>query len=158
MFAGFTGSAFNQDTTIEVRQGDRFRLGRYELAISELREGDNENYSWQRALVSVYRGGELIESLEPERRFYKASRQPSAVVSIRRRLDEDLYLNFAGMSEDNQRAVMQAYVFPLVSWIWLGSWVLMSGAAVCLVPSKARLEYPRTEVVGVTGAHVQAGS
>ncbi len=158
MFVGFAGAAFNHDTTIEVRPGDRFRLGRYELAINNLREGDNENYSWNRALVSVYQGGELIDRLEPERRFYKSSRQPSAIVSIRRRLHEDLYINFAGMSDDNQRAVMQAYVFPLVSWIWLGFWVLMFGTVVCLAPGKSRLEYARTEVVSVREAHVKASS
>jgi len=59
-------------------------------------------------------------------------------VAIRRRLNEDLYLNFAGMSDDNQRAVIQAYVFPLVSWIWIGSVVLVLGAAVCLIPEGNR--------------------
>ncbi|MBI4877453.1 MAG: heme lyase CcmF/NrfE family subunit [Acidobacteria bacterium] len=149
MFIGFTGAAFNQDSTEEVKVGDRFHLGRYELAIQDLREGDNDNYSWNHAVVGVYQDGKRIDTLEPERRFYKASRQPSAVVSIRRRLHEDLYLNFAGMSDDNQRAVMQAYVFPLVSWIWIGFWVVLAGSLVCLVPSKQRLEYARTQVVGM---------
>ena len=58
--------------------------------------------------------------LEPEKRFYKASRQGTSEVGVRPRLNEDLYLNFGGMSDDNQRAVIQAYVFPLVSWIWIG--------------------------------------
>ena len=41
---------------------------------------------------------------------------------MRPRLNEDLYLNFGGMSDDGKRAVIQAYVFPLVSWIWIGVW------------------------------------
>ena len=65
-------------------------------------------------------------------------------MAIRRRLNEDLYLNFAGMSDDNQRAVIQAYVFPLVSWIWIGILVLIGGTLVCLVPSKVKLQYART--------------
>ena len=75
--------------------------------------------------------------MEPERRFYKASQQPTSEVAIRRRLNEDLYLNFAGVSTDNQRAVIQAYVFPLVSWIWIGYWVLAIGTLVCLVPEQS---------------------
>ncbi len=149
MFVGFTGAAFNQDTTVEVKLGDRFQLGRYVLAVSDLRDGDTENFSWNRAAIDVYQDGANIATVEPERRFYKASRQPNAMVAIRRRLNEDLYLNFAGMSDDNQRAVIQAYVFPLVSWIWIGFWVVMFGAVVCMVPAKLRLEYPRTQVVGV---------
>jgi cytochrome c-type biogenesis protein CcmF len=152
MFVGFTGAAFNQDTTVEVQTGDRFPLGRYELAVRDVREGDNENYSWSRAAVEVYQGGSPVDTLHPERRFYKSSRQPNAVVSIRRRLHEDLYLSFAGLSEDNRKAVIQAYVFPLVSWIWIGFWVVMSGTVVCLVPAKQRLDYARTQVLGVKGA------
>ena len=71
-------------------------------------------------------------------------------MSIRRRLNEDLYLNFAGTSEDGKRAVIQAYVFPLVSWIWVGFWVVVFGTIVCLIPSKVKLHYARTQVVGVT--------
>jgi cytochrome c-type biogenesis protein CcmF len=46
--------------------------------------------------------------------------------------------------------VIQAYVFPLVSWIWVGTLVLIGGTLVCLVPSKVKMQYARTEVVGYT--------
>ena len=61
--------------------------------------------------------------------------------------------HFAGLSADNRRAVIQAYVFPLVSWIWIGFWVLAFGTIVCLVPNKVRLSYARTQVVGVAEKH-----
>ncbi len=149
MFIGFTGAAFNKSSTVEVNIGDSFRLGRYELKISNLSHGDNPNYSWQNAEVQLFSDGRSLGALYPERRFFKASEQSTSEVAIRRRLNEDLYLNFAGMTEDNQRAVIQAYVFPLVSWIWIGFWVLMLGTLVCLVPSKVRLQFARTEVLGV---------
>jgi cytochrome c-type biogenesis protein CcmF len=153
MFIGFTGAAFNKDTTQEVVVGDSIRLGHYELKVTELKEGENPNYSWHRAAIDVYKDGQKIDTLHPERRFYPASRQGTSEVAIRRRLNQDLYLNFAGMSEDNQRAVIQAYIFPLVSWIWVGAVVLFGGTLLCLVPSKVRLQYPRTEVVGVVEKH-----
>ncbi|HYP12631.1 MAG TPA: cytochrome c-type biogenesis CcmF C-terminal domain-containing protein, partial [Bryobacteraceae bacterium] len=80
----------------------------------------------------------------------KASRQPTSEVRIWRRLDEDVYLNFASKVEGSSKIVIQAYVFPLVSWIWIGFWVLLFGTLICLVPSKQRLQYARTQVVGVT--------
>ena len=57
------------------------------------------------------------------------------------------------MSADNTKAVIQAYVFPLVSWIWIGYWVLLFGTLVCLVPPKVRLQYARTETVGIAQKH-----
>ena len=156
MFIGFTGSAFNLDTTAQVKVGDTIRLGRYDIKVKDVRESDNENYSSSLAVVEVFANGRLLGSLEPERRFYKASRQGTSEVAIRRRLNEDLYLNFAGMSDDNQRAVIQAYVFPLVSWIWIGFWVLIFGTLVCLVPSKARTETVRLELRGVAEKYATA--
>jgi len=149
MFVGFTGSAFNKDTTIEVKVGDRFALGHYEMKVADLREGDNDNYTWDRARIEVWKDGSALGAMAPERRFFKASRQGTSEVAIRRRLNEDLYLNFAGMSDDNQRAVIQAFVFPLVSWIWTGFWMLVLGTLICLVPSKARFQYARLPAVRV---------
>jgi cytochrome c-type biogenesis protein CcmF len=152
MFVGFTGAAFNKDSTVEVNIGDAFHLGRYEMKVADLREGDNPNYSWQIAVVEVYRDGARIDTLHPERRVYKSSEQPTSEVAIRRRLNEDLYLSFAGTSNENDKAVVQAYVFPLVSWIWIGVWILLFGTVICLIPSKAKLQYARTEVLALDRA------
>jgi cytochrome c-type biogenesis protein CcmF len=77
------------------------------------------------------------------------------VVAIRRRINEDLYLNFAGTSNDQKGLVLQSYVFPLVNWIWIGYWVVLFGTIICLIPSKSRLVWPRTEVVAVTDKHAE---
>jgi cytochrome c-type biogenesis protein CcmF len=149
MFIGFAGAAFNRDTTEEVKIGDSIRLGAYELKIAKLDEGRNPNYSWHHAAVEVYRDGRRLDTLHPERRFYFASEQTTSEVAIRRQLNHDLYLNFAGISDQTQNAVIQVYIFPLVSWIWIGSAVLFFGTILCLIPSKIKLQYARTEVVGV---------
>ena len=52
----------------------------------------------------------------------------------------------------DNRPVIQAYVFPLVSWIWLGFWVVFLGTGVCLIPAKVKMQYAKTEVVGYAGA------
>ncbi len=149
MFIGFTGAAFNQEKTIEVGKGETFDIGRYQVKVIDVTDSENENYQMQKAELEVYQNGKLLQKMDPDRKFYKASRQPNSDVSIRRRLNEDLYLNLAGVSNDGKKFVFQAYVFPLVSCIWLGYWVLVFGTVVCLIPPKVRLQYARTEVVGV---------
>jgi len=149
MFIGFTGAAFNNDATLEVDTGSVSRIGHYELKVADLLQGENDNYAWHRAVIQVSKNGSPIGTMEPERRLYKASKQPTSEVAIRRRVNEDFYLNFAGMSNDNTKAVIQAYIFPLVSCIWIGYWVLFIGTLVCLIPPKVKLAYARTEVIGV---------
>jgi cytochrome c-type biogenesis protein CcmF len=153
IFVGLTGHAFNQSEVKELNIGDTMRVGAYALKMVDLKQGENQNYQWHRAIMQVSKNGAALGTLEPEKRFYLASKQGTSEVGIRPRLNEDLYLNFGGMSDDNQRAVIQAYVFPLVSWIWIGGLVLIGGTLVCLVPSKIKMQYARTEVVGVMKKH-----
>src|SRR5580700_225606 len=153
MFIGYTGTAFNEDVTKEVPPGGNFALGHYDLHVVKIELGENDTYAWQRLAVDVARAGKALGTLYPERRLYKASQQPTSEVAIRRRLNEDFYINLGGLSADNRRAVIQAYVFPLVSWIWIGFWVLAFGTIVCLIPNTVRLSYARTQVVGVAEKH-----
>src|SRR5579883_2489712 len=155
MFIGFTGKAFDKDTTVEVTPGTVVTLGSYQLRTHPVVNEQNENYISEALPIDVSKNGEDLGVLSPEHRVYIASKQPTSEVAIRRRLNEDLYLNFAGMSADNQRAVLQAYVFPLVSWIWIGYWVVLIGTLICLTPAKTRMAWPRTQVVGIAGKHEQ---
>jgi cytochrome c-type biogenesis protein CcmF len=158
IFVGLTGHAFNQSEVKELNIGDTMRVGAYDLKMVDLKQGENQNYQWHRATMQVSKNGAPLGTLEPEKRFYLASKQGTSEVGIRARLNEDLYLNFGGMSDDNQRAIIQAYVFPLVSWIWIGGLVLIGGTLVCLVPSKIKMQYARTEVVGVVKKHATVQS
>jgi cytochrome c-type biogenesis protein CcmF len=159
MFIGFTGTAFKQSEVKELGLGGTteasrsMQVGHYNLKMVNLEEGENDLYASHTATLQVSKNGEDLGLLKPERRFFKASRESTSEIGLRMRLNEDLYLNFAGMSDDNQRAVIQAFVNPLVSWIWIGGLVLISGTLVCLVPSKIKMQYARTEVVGFTTKH-----
>jgi len=154
MFIGFTGQAFQSKDVRELNRGDSFRIGAYTLKMVNLEHGENDNYQWDRATLAVSKGGDDLGLLAPEKRMYKASRQPTSEVALRIRPNEDLYLNFGGMSDDNQRAVIQAFVNPLVSWVWIGGLVLIGGTLICLVPSKVKMQYAKTQVVGSASRHV----
>lgn len=155
MFVGFTGKAFDIDKTVQVEKGQSLQLGAYTLRVGDIESGRNDNYQYDILNVAVSRGNEDLGVMRPERRLYFASRQPTSEVTIRRRLNEDLYLNFAGASNDGEGTVIQAYVFPLVSWIWIGYVVVLFGTLICLVPSKTKMVYPRTEVVAVGKTHAK---
>ena len=147
MFIGFAGSAFNLETQAEMAEGDKLPLGRYEFELKELTEANNANYNSGAAVIDVYRDGEFLETLHPERRLYHASGQGTGIPAIRARLSEDVYIVFAGLATDGQKPVIQAYVKPLVNWIWIGAWTMVFGTLVALVPSKIKRIAPRTRVV-----------
>ena len=152
MFIGFTGRAFDLHQTRSVGLNQSVRFGRYDLKLLSVNTGENANYEFSHAIMDVSQHGQVVGQLDPEIRLYKSSQEQASLVGIRRRLNEDLYLNFSGISPDNTKAIFQMYVFPLVSWIWIGYFVVLGGTIICLIPGKVRLQYARTEVVGFASA------
>ena len=120
--------------------GERMELGAYTLQLRELTGEDNPNYAAQTAVLDIHRGQQMVGTLRPERRFYKASRQPTTEVAIRMRMNEDIYVVFSGMTPQQEgetpRAVISAQLNPLVNWIWLGGLVLVIGTLIALMPSQ----------------------
>jgi len=149
MFIGFTGAAFNLKETKNLGLGETIRFGHYDLRLLNVNDGTTDNYDFSKASMDVIEDGKVVGQLYPEIRMYKASQQQNSMVGIRRRLNEDLYVNYSGVLPDGSKATFQFYQFPLVSWIWVGYWVLLFGTLICLIPSKVRLQYARTEVVSV---------
>jgi cytochrome c-type biogenesis protein CcmF len=152
MFIGFTGSAFNKHETRNLGLNESLRFGPYNLKLNSVNESDAGDYQFERANIGVFRDGKEIGQLDPEVRVYKNSQEQNSIVGIRRRLNQDLYVNFSGVLPDNSKAIFQLYLFPLVSCIWMGYWVLLFGSLICLIPGKVRLQYARTEVVGIASA------
>ena len=134
IFIGITGTAFNSEREQGMKIGDKLDLGPYTFRLANLEEMDNENYAAQAASVELYRGNELLQVMHPEKRFYKASRQPSTEAAIRPRISDDVYVVFAGMDEDSHLAVINVHRNPLVNWIWVGGFILIVGTLIALVP------------------------
>jgi cytochrome c-type biogenesis protein CcmF len=132
---GFAGAAFNQDKEQEMGYGDKMTIGSYTLICRSYTDEENPNYSSQWAILDVYKGGKQIDTLTPERRFYHASQQTSTMPYIRSTLNEDLYLVYEGLNQDNGHPILKAHLNPLVMWIWMGVWIILAGTILALVPN-----------------------
>jgi cytochrome c-type biogenesis protein CcmF len=132
---GLAGSAFNQDKEMEMKNGDQMAIGPYTLICRTSTEDDNANYYSQWALLDVYKDGKQIDTMSPVRRFYHASQQASTMPDIRSTLNEDLYLVFEGVNQDNGHPILRAHLNPLVMWVWMGVWIMLIGTVLTLVPN-----------------------
>jgi cytochrome c-type biogenesis protein CcmF len=151
---GFAGAAFNQDKEQEMGFGDKLTIGPYTLVCQSYTQDDNPNYGSEWAVMNVFKGGKQIATLNPERRFYKASQQTSTMVANRSTPQEDLYVVYEGQNLDTGRPIIKVHLNPLVMWIWIGVWIIISGTAVALIPNAApvRVRAParmQAEPVGV---------
>src|SRR5271163_2333447 len=132
---GFSGAAFNQEKEREMKTGDELKIGPYTAICRSSTEDDNANYFSQWAVLDVYKGGKQIATMNPVRRFYHASQQTSTMPDIRSTLNEDLYLVFEGVNQDNGHPVIKAHLNALVMWIWMGVWIMLIGTVLALVPT-----------------------
>ena len=147
---GLAGAAFNQDKESEkgLAYGDHMRIGSYDLVCRSYTQDDNPNYSSEWAIMDVYQNGKMIDTLTPQRLFYKASQQASTKPDIRSTLKEDLYLVYEGQNEKGQ-PIIRAHLNPLVMWIWLGVWIILGGTVLALVPNApAVARVPAARLVG----------
>jgi len=134
---GFAGAAFNQDKEQEMGFGDKLVLGPYTLVCQSYTQDDNPNYGSEWAVMNVFKGGRHIATLNPERRFYKASQQTSTMPSIRSSISNDLYVVYEGQNPDTGRPIIRAHLNPLVMWIWVGVWIMIVGTVVAMIPNTA---------------------
>ena len=132
---GFAGSALNQEKEMEMGYGDKMTIGSYELVCRSYTQDDSPNYASEWAILDVYQNGKKIDTLTPERLFYKASQQASTKPHIRSTFKEDLYLVYEGLNDQTGRPIIKAHLNPLVIWIWIGAWIMVLGTGLALVPN-----------------------
>ncbi|MDE2806621.1 MAG: heme lyase CcmF/NrfE family subunit [Gemmatimonadota bacterium] len=155
VFTGLAGAAFDvrmeqelapgEAMTVRSALGTEYRLVYESLSHSRPRvaEGERENdWRWT-ALLTVYRDGERVGILRPERRFYPVMEQQSTEVGIASTAFEDLYVipKEVDLESGSERVTFEAKALPLVPWIWYGGLLVTVGALIGLWPA-ARVSAP----------------
>jgi cytochrome c-type biogenesis protein CcmF len=142
IFIGVAGSAFDTEKKADLVAGQSVDIRGYQVKLLGLDEGKDKNYEWMSANLEVSKNGKLIGTFSPQKHFYLASQQPTSEVRRHATFQEDLYLVFAGVTDDDKTTV-QIFVKPLVRWVWLGAIVVFLGTVVTLVPAKRELKLAR---------------
>jgi cytochrome c-type biogenesis protein CcmF len=136
LLVGFTGQAFVTEGWGEVNVGEKFTIGKYDFECLDIKDISDPNYSGMSATLAVTKGGRKVATLAPEKRFYPNSEQTTSEVRMYHALTEDVYVVFANVKEDTNKAVMQVWINPLVSWVWMGGYVLAIGTLITLLPNR----------------------
>ena len=143
MFLAITGtSAFREEKQITVKPGDSFPLGGYTLRYDGATGRDTPHISYLVGTVAILKDGKQIDTLHPEKRFYKKPEQPTTEVAIRSTLGGDLYLVLGAYDNASRTATIQAYVNPLVGFLWWGGIVLALGTVVTIWPTRVAARAP----------------
>jgi cytochrome c-type biogenesis protein CcmF len=135
-FVGIVASSFFRiEVKKSVRQGESFYVGPYELVYLGLTTDETAHLETARARVEVMREGKPVALMEPAKLFYKRPQQPATMVAIRSTPASDLYLVLAGIDDNTGSVTFQAFLTPLVFWLWAGGLIMALGTVVVMWPN-----------------------
>jgi cytochrome c-type biogenesis protein CcmF len=136
-----------------VAPGESFEVGDYTITYEDLRRRPGTANGVESETVAVLRvteGDTEVARLEPGRRtFRNFPGQPMAIVAVETRLLEDLYVFVQGWDE-NGVAEFNAFVNPLMLWLWVGAAVYTFGGVIAFAPAPARAPVRRELPAGAT--------
>ena len=148
MFIGFAGQAFNQSVEKELGVGEAINIGPYKLVSQSFTQDSNPNYDTEYSLLDVYRKGNKVTQLAPEKRFYQASQTTQTMVANHSTLAWDLYVVYEGKNPDSGLPIIKVFLNPLVAWIWIGVFIVVLGTLTALTPNlQAALATSRVKAV-----------
>ena len=138
-----------------VAPGESFEVGRYTLEFEGLRERAGTANGIETEVVAaltVRRDGEAVGGLAPGRRFFRNfPEQPMAMVDVDTGWREDVYVFLQGWDEDGT-AEINAFVNPLMAWLWIGAGVYVLGGIVVFAPQPAPERAARAASAAPPGA------
>ncbi len=143
IFIAITGtSLFRQEKQTTLNPGDSFDIGGYTVRYNGLEQRDTPHIAYLMANLTVFSGGKPIDTLKPEKRFYKKPEQPTTEVAIRSTLGSDLYLVLGSYDDDTKMATVLAYLNPLIGFLYWGGIVLALGTLVVIWPAPRAAREP----------------
>jgi cytochrome c-type biogenesis protein CcmF len=138
MFVAITATAvFREERQVTLTRGDEFSIAGYTVRYEGLEERDTPHVVYLMARMGIFSDGRRIDTLKPEKRFYKKPEQPTTEVAILSRMATDLYLVLGGMDEESQKVTLLAYLNPLVNLLWWGGLVMAFGTSVAAWPVRS---------------------
>jgi cytochrome c-type biogenesis protein CcmF len=122
---------FQKEAHGPLHTGEALHLGPYTLTLRGVTEGQKANATYTTAILDVNRGNKFVGTVHPSKALYTKAQQPMTEVALRTTPAEDLYMILGGVNEDGTTSI-QAYINPLVSFVWVGGLVMVFGTLIAL--------------------------
>ena len=138
MAIGILGiEVFQTQTQQTLAIGQEMQLSGYTLRYDSLAQFPYVDGRFvTRAVLSVFKGGNLLGELTPRYDLYPDG-QPMTIPAIRSTLVDDLYVVLVNWENISiEETPFKVYHNPLVNWLWIGSAVFVLGYLVAAWPEK----------------------
>ncbi len=136
---GIVGTSFfSTQKDVVLSPGETASIENYEikyLGTAQIPYGNRTEFI---SSVEVYRDGQLLDTISPNRAFYPAFNMASTRAAIRSTPVEDFYVVPSESLPDGD-AGFRILVNPLIWWMWVAGPVMILGTVIALWPEPARV-------------------
>jgi cytochrome c-type biogenesis protein CcmF len=122
-------ASYDEQRDVRMVPGDYVELGDYSFQFVGVKPANGPNFTAFRGEVIVTKGDQLVTTLRPEKRTYKAAEQTMTEAAIDGKLHRDLYVSL-GEPLGGDAWAIRAQVKPFVRCIWLGALMVALGGLI----------------------------
>ncbi|MHA1127863.1 MAG: heme lyase CcmF/NrfE family subunit [Alphaproteobacteria bacterium] len=122
--------------TLEL--GETFTIQAYDLRFDAVEGIQGPNYTAARGEFTLFKNGEEITKLYPEKRNYPVQSMPTTEAAITQNLLRDVYVVLGDQQSDGSWAV-RSYIKPFTAWIWIGVLTLAIGGTLSITDRRYRV-------------------
>jgi len=141
-------SSFVTHTSGTLRVGQSLKVGDYGVKLIGFQSGAEPHRRWKAANVELVGRDGRAETLAPRMNFFERSTDPIGTPAVRSSLFGDVYISLLAFSDEERTATFNAWIFPMVGWIWWSIPILVLGAVIAIWPARkskvARLGMPQS--------------
>ncbi len=141
--------SFSIEKDLRMEPGQRYEMSGYEFRFLGTRRVQGPNYVADEGRLEVWRNGEVVTELNPQKRVYTAQNNPMTEAAIDDGFFRDLY---AAMGEplENGAWSLRLYYKPMIRWIWLGCLMMTFGGVLAISDKRYRRVRVRKQINEIT--------
>jgi len=130
--------SMSQERDVAAKPGQSFDLQGYNFRFDGVKGVQGPNYQADRGTVVVTRNGEMLATMEPEKRAYASGGSVMTEADIRGGLNGDLYVALGEPLGPDGSWALRLYVKPFIRWIWLGALLMAIGGFAVVLDKRFR--------------------
>lgn len=140
VFMGIAGTLYKTEADFSLRPGESYHLDGYRFVFEKPHFSQDEHKEALTANVDLYKHDALLKKLESAKHYYPASDQVTTEIDLHLNLWRDVYLILGSFDSNTGRAEFKAVINPLISFLWIGGFVILCGVVVVLLPRRSKDE------------------
>jgi cytochrome c-type biogenesis protein CcmF len=130
-------SAYNVETDLPARPGDRFEVGGYEIFFRGIQPVVGPNFSAEEGEFELRKDGKVVSVLASQQRVYRVQQTPMTEAAIDVGIGRDVFIALGEPLGDNAWSV-RIQVKPLISFLWMGAVLMVLGGLVAITDRRYR--------------------